>query len=197
MTCRNRGNHNGYRGLLLAMINLSQVTAINAPHFAVIDLPEERWGHRLSSLQELTIETWAFTEAKMLKWATSTSATKAVLSRLTGLTVAFTYDGAQFLQALPPCVAANLRRLSLLNVDWSFIEVVQQVVVLTAKTTTTTTSNGTVEGVNDRLEELRVAWSTGRQIGLAKKASVDSGSLRVRFSALTTLHLVRSTLLHW
>ncbi len=197
MTCQNRGNHNGYRGPLLAKINLAQVTAVNAPGFAVIDLPEElhRAAH-LNGLRELTIETWSLPKAVMLKWATSTSATK-VLSRLTGLTVALTYDGAEFLQALPPCVAANLRRLSLLNVHWSLIEVVQQVAVLTAKTTTTTTtttSNGKVEGVNDRLEKLRVAWSFTGSSELQASSLLSSSS--VRFPVLTTLHLVKSTLLH-
>ena len=171
MTCQNSGNHNSYRGPLLGKIDLSQVTAINAIDFAVIDLPEQRWGHRLSSLQELTIKT-SNDPTEIFSWATAAAAAADVLGRLTGLTVIITYDGMDSLKALPTGLAANLRRLSLRHVQWSLTKVVQQVVppLTTTTTTTTTTSHRTVEGVNDRLEELRVDFiSSGGLISLAKK----------------------------
>ncbi|KAH9395165.1 hypothetical protein TYRP_020921 [Tyrophagus putrescentiae] len=154
VTCQNSGNHNSYRGPLLAMINLSQ---------------ERRGGGPFTGLRELTIKT-SNDPTEIFSWATAAA---DVLGRLTGLTVIITYDGMDSLKALPTGLAANLRRLSLRHVQWSLTKVVQQVVpplTTTTTTTTTTTSHRTVEGVNDRLEELRVDFfSSGGLISLAKK----------------------------
>ena len=107
----NTSNHNIYCGPLLAKINLSQVTAINAPHFAAIDLPEERWGGGpLTGLRELTINT-GYRRSVAVKWATTGA---AVLRRLSSLTIRFGHI-REFAQALPTegaaAVGAGLRRL--------------------------------------------------------------------------------------
>ncbi len=190
------GNHNDYRGPLLAKINLTQVTAINAPDFAVIDLPEERWGggggggSPFTGLRELTIRT-GFCHSVAVEWAT-TGAT--VLRRLSSLTIRFGHF-YEFVQALPTekAVGARLRRLSLQGVLLELTKLVEQLIVPLTTTTPTTTK---VEGVihnNDRLEELRVAWWWH---DFREKVKRNSSAPDVRFPALTTLHLVRYNLLH-
>ncbi len=198
------GNHNDYRGPLLAKINLSQVTAINAPDFAVIDLPKKRWdgssdggggGDHFAGLREFKLS------GKVDEWVGAGHPLHhhhLLLRRLTELTVTLGDSLPDFVQAMPSQVAVNLRRLRLLNCQSLLTEVVQRMVVPLITTTDNTDSTTTIIIINDRLEELRVDFfSSGGLISLAKKAVVDSGSLRVSFPALTTLHLVRSTLLHW
>ncbi len=187
MASKNRGNHNNYRGPLLAKINLSQVTVIDAPHFAVIDQSEYLlWGtdygcpitgpHRP---RELTIKTTL--PHHQVQYP------PFLFRRLSGLTVSFGFKESKFLKSLPePGLAVNLRRLSLLGVCWPLTELVEQLVV--PLTTTTKVEKGVIT-INDRLEELRVAWKF-------QSSPTDSLTSVVRFTGLTTLHLVRSTLLH-
>ena len=198
---KNRGNHNDYRGPLLGKINLSQLTAINAPHFAVIDLPEYlHWGtdyggrsiiepHRP---RELTIKTTL--PQHQIHYQ------PFLFHRLSGLTVSFGFEERKFLKSLPPGLAVNLRRLSLLGVNWPLTKLVEQLVV--PLTTTTKVEKGVIT-INDRLEELHVAWDDHNyrekftwilKTGLNRFAPTSSPV--VRFPALTTLHLVKSTLLH-
>ena len=219
MAGQNRGNHNNYRGQLLAKINLSQVTAIDAPGFAVIGLPaEERSGGggkdhpAFTSLRELTFRASSGKDA--VRWATATIAT-SLLRRLTSLSVtAADYLNHRFVGALQQqqqqqptdtegeavVVGAALRRLSVKGAASPLTELLQQLVV------PLTTTKGKQD--NDRLEELRVAWDDHRSsetqpVGLAPAvanagaaAVVATESLRARFTGLTTLHLVKSTLLH-
>ncbi|MGE9615846.1 MAG: hypothetical protein ACQPRI_06045 [Solitalea-like symbiont of Tyrophagus putrescentiae] len=204
MSSRYRGNHNDYRGPLLAKIDLSQVTAIDAPHFAVIDLPEEHWGtdhgcpitgpHRP---RELTIKATLMLgggEIGGIPWLAHSAGPQVnyqpfLFRCLSGLTVSFGFEGKEVLKKMPPRLAVNLRRLALQDVNCPLSKLVQQLVV-----PLTTTAKGENKGVtiNDRLEELRVAWQYHHQDSPVEVlASVAS-----RFPVLTTLHLVKSTLLH-
>ncbi len=195
MTSKNHGNHNGYCGPLLAKINLSQVVTINAPDFAVVDLPAvERRAHQhhFSALQELTLGMGHETEA--MKWTKTTKTN--LFRRLTALTVNFGCL-SHFVEALGATTAAagaTLRRLSLLGVCWPLTQLVEQLVV----PLTTTTSKGEKGATtrNDRLEELRVAWNNHGSSEILARGVVATESLRVRFTGLTTLHLMKSTLLH-
>ena len=209
VSSRYRGNHNDYSGPLLAKINLSQVTAIDAPDFAVIDLPEEHWGTDYSPItgphrpRELTIKATLMlggVEMGGIRWLAHSAGRRSHQPQvhyqpfpfrcLSGLTVSFGFEGKEVFKKMPPRLAVNLRRLALQDVNCPLSKLVQQLVV---PLTTTTTSKGE-KGVtiNDRLEELRVAWEYYHQNSpIEALASVAS-----RFPALTTLHLVRSTLLH-
>ncbi|MGE9615854.1 MAG: hypothetical protein ACQPRI_06085 [Solitalea-like symbiont of Tyrophagus putrescentiae] len=196
MGYKNHGNHNNYRGPLLAMINLSQVTAINALHFEVIDLPEERWGGPFTGLRELTIKASRdLTETEM--WATDAGAD--VLRRLTALTInlgCFRQLGDALPAATTTTVGAGLRRLSLQRVLWPLTELVQQLVVPLTTTTTSKVEKG-VTIINDRLEELRVAWWCHIRSSIhVSRVKTEGVLFSVRFPALTTLHLVKSNLLH-
>lgn len=187
MAFTNRANHNKYSGPLLQKINLSQVVAINAPGFAVIDLPEERWGggggqSGFAGLQELTIKT-GYILTDLIKWASS-----EVLFRLTSLKIDFVYNLSIFLETMQAkLVRINVRRLSL-KVSSPLTDEVQQLIV---PMTTTKGEN------NDHLEELCLTWERHRDSMIyASTKVVDTASLRVRFLSLNHLHLVKSTLLH-
>ena len=189
MASQYSGSHNSYRGPLLAKIDLSQVTAIDAPHFALIALSEYlHWGtdyggrsiiepHRPRELTANTII--ALQQAPYQPF---------LFRSLSGLTVCFIVGEVEFLVSNFPRQAVNLRRLSLQDVHWPLTHLVQPVV---ASLTTAKGEQGvTTTSINDRLEELRVAW---QYHGRSPIEAVTSG---VRFSALTRLHLVNSTLLH-
>ncbi len=200
MEHHHHGNHNDYRGPLLAMIDLSQVTAINATDFDVIDLPKKRWDsgeggggdHHFAGLREFKLsgrgDEWVGADHPLHNH-------HLLLRRLTELTVSLGGILRDFVQAMPTHAAVNLCRLSLLNCSSLLTEVVQQLVVPLTTTTDNTDSTTTTTTIsNVRLEELRVAWND--RYYMFPAPTFSSSPVVSRFPALTTLHLVKSTLLH-
>ncbi len=213
MASKHGGNYNTYNGPLLSKIHLPQVTAVNALDIDVIGLLEASWsdyyGRPITEPRrprELTIKTTRVRKGGFFSWSTESVGRnyqkqhqiyyqRYLFGRLTGLTVSFSFGEAEFLKSMPPGLAVNLRRLSLQDVMWSLSKLVQQLVVpLTTTVTTTPTTPTTITNVtiNDRLKELRVAW----EFHDYQNSPIEALTSAARFPALTTLHLVKSTLLH-